>query len=62
MFDSGIFLVACFKEELKINFFFGGEGGGGNLKIRGSACVSRLHSYANFFSIVSICCVISFSA
>ena len=29
MFDSGIFLVACFKEELKINFFFGGERGGG---------------------------------
>ena len=28
MFDSGIFLVACFKEELKIIFFFGGEGGG----------------------------------
>ena len=28
MFDSGIFSVACFKEELKRNFFFGGEGGG----------------------------------
>ena len=58
MFDSGIFLVACFKEELKINFFFGGEGGGGNLNIRGIACVYPQHSYANFFYIVYIFCVI----
>ena len=33
-----------------------------NLNIRGSASVSHLHSYANFLSVVFMCCVLSFNA